>query len=135
MSTSPNKPMETDLRCAPAGHRQSIDQTQAVPQFLYIFGYETPEEARSNMVTGSDFESSAALLIDAATATEALQWGRHVSQNFVAWLFQRDGQPDADWTSLEFAHWLEPEGTAAWKTSRNVPHVCVGEVPPFELLL
>jgi hypothetical protein len=35
-----------------------------MPQFLFIFGFESPEERRCNQVNGTDFESSVALWID-----------------------------------------------------------------------
>ncbi|HEY2155304.1 MAG TPA: hypothetical protein VGH33_06715 [Isosphaeraceae bacterium] len=44
--------------------------------FLFVFGYESPEERRINQVQGTDFESSAAVWIDAPDEAAALQAGR-----------------------------------------------------------
>ena len=43
--------------------------------FLFVFGYETPEEWRSNQHQGTDYESSEAVWISAENEEAALNSG------------------------------------------------------------
>jgi hypothetical protein len=100
-----------------------------------MFGYEDPSEAASNARAGTDFESSAGVLIDAPDPSRALNWGREVSQAFVTWLFKRENAVAPNWLADQFAHWLEPEAGEAWVAFFDAPVVEVGQMPPFERLL
>jgi O-acetyl-ADP-ribose deacetylase (regulator of RNase III) len=100
-----------------------------------MFGYEDPREAVSNARSGTDFESSTGVLIDAPDVEDALRWGREVSQAFVTWLFERENEPAPDWRAGNFAHWLEPDASEAWAALANAPVVKVGQMPSFERLL
>jgi hypothetical protein len=51
-------------------------KNEEMKNFLYVFGYWTPEQRRQNELHGWDDEDSAALLVDAETEAQALEWGR-----------------------------------------------------------
>ena len=106
-----------------------------MPRFLYRFGYASPAEQASNLQYGSDFESSAAVLIEASDASEALRWGQEISGAFVTWLFENAGAAAPNWISGRFANWIEPEGTDAWLECANAPVIRVGAMPSFQDLL
>ena len=42
--------------------------TESVPEFLYIFGYMTPEQAKANTAHGWDDEDSEAVFIERRVA-------------------------------------------------------------------
>ncbi|MCX5662970.1 MAG: hypothetical protein NTW19_25070 [Planctomycetota bacterium] len=94
-----------------------------MPTFLYIFGYETPNQARHNTLLGWSDEDSRQLLIDAKDEVEALEWGSKVSDRFIQLLY-RDPRVSSD----GYAQWVEvpPE---PWP---DVPRVAVGVMPDFE---
>lgn len=100
---------------------------------LFLFGYETPAEAWSNSVNGTDFESSAGLWITNASEEDTLDWGRVVAQRFVAWLFERAGENAYLWADAQFAYWIEADPDVL-KTAAELPVVVVGEMPDFTAL-
>src|SRR5262245_45744443 len=97
-----------------------------------MFGYEDPCDATSNARTGTDFETSTGLLIDAPDPSTALDWGREVSRAFVIWRFQQETRVAPDWRADTFALCLEPDAGGAWVAFSNAPVVEVGQMPPFE---
>lgn len=99
-------------------------------RFLFIFGFETPAQARNNQAHGWDDEESEALGIFAPSAPEALEWGCEVAERFIQRLFRNDA---VSWKAQRFAHWIEPEGSPRsvsvdWST---LPVVRCGEYPDF----
>ena len=80
-----------------------------MPRFLYCFGFETPLQARNNAQFGWDDEDSHRVWIIAPTEAAALEWGRHISERFVASLF---GDPSISWAAGNFAHWIETDAQA-----------------------
>jgi hypothetical protein len=75
-------------------------------RFLFIFGYEPPEEHRANE-RGSDFESSNAVWVRASSEEEALSRGRTYANEFVAKLYREEKMPVVPaWTEQDFAHWI-----------------------------
>ena len=100
---------------------------------LFLFGYETPAEARSRLVDGTDFESSTGLWITSASEEDALDWGRAVAQQFVTWLFERAGEDACPWADARFAHWIEADPSVL-KAAAKLPIVAVGEMPDFAVL-
>jgi hypothetical protein len=54
-----------------------------MPQYLYIFGFNTPEQIEGFEKHGWDDEDSEAVFIVAVSEQEALMWGREISQEFV----------------------------------------------------
>jgi hypothetical protein len=69
-------------------------------RYLYIFGYETPGEAERNRRLGCDDESSCALVIEASSPDEALDWGRQVAEEFYRRLYRDD---QTSWARARFA--------------------------------
>jgi hypothetical protein len=75
-------------------------------RFLFIFGFESPEEHVANQL-GSDFESSHAVWVRASSAEEAMLIGRSYADEFVAKLYRGEQMPTMpSWTDQNFAHWI-----------------------------
>jgi hypothetical protein len=76
-------------------------------RFLFVFGYESPTEHRSNREHGSDFESSNAVWVRASSEEEALSKGRAFADEFVAKLYCEKKAPESSrWSEQDFAHWI-----------------------------
>ena len=101
-----------------------------MPEFLYVFGFETPQQAKANSSHGWDDEDSEAVFIEAESATAALEWGRQISEQFIRDLFRND---DASWWRSSFAHWIaeSPEEQFTPEALSTLPHVRYGEHPIF----
>jgi hypothetical protein len=79
-------------------------------EFLFIFGYESPDERRSNLEHGTDFESSKAIWVIAHSKQRALEIGKQYAEKWVADLFVSHGIADYEgWLESRFAHWIEDE--------------------------
>jgi hypothetical protein len=105
-----------------------------VQKFLYVFGYCTPSQAANNEKHAWDDESSAALFVAAETQEEALQWGRHVSNEYVAHLYRAAGLPEAiSWVDSGFASWIQqlPSEDFPDEYLARVPVVQAGKMPDF----
>ena len=74
-----------------------------MPEFLYVFGFETPAQSRANHAHGWDDEDSRAVFIEADSAELALEWGRRISERFIRDLYRTDG---AGGWSGSYAHWI-----------------------------
>ena len=101
-----------------------------MPIFLYGFGYEDKIDMECNRRTGSDYESSTGVFIDAGSEEEALEWGREISEAFVR--YEHD-DPSVSWRALGYAHWIEhDQESGSWKHCLSFfPRVRVGEFPDF----
>jgi hypothetical protein len=101
-----------------------------MPTFLYGFGYEQKDEMDHNRATGSDFESSTGVFIDAPSEADALAWGCEISEAFMRYAH---GNPSVSWRALRYAHWIEPDPeSCSWKHCLSFfPKVRVGEFPDF----
>ncbi len=98
-------------------------------KYLYIFGYETPEQQRSNAAHGWDDEDSAAVFIVAEDEQHALEWGHAISQELVSLLFKRQ---DARWDAHRFAAWIDRDyatGSLSADALHAIPIVKRGEYP------
>jgi hypothetical protein len=97
-------------------------------KYLYFFGYETPQQFTANREHGWDDEDSHAVFVIASSESEALRWGREISETFVAKLF-RDGA--VSWKQLNYAHGIEtnPEERYSSAELQNIPVVQVGQLP------
>ena len=73
-------------------------------RFLFVFGYESPEDAKAN-AGGDDAESSYAVWVAAASEAEAMEKGRAYAEKFVA---ARHSNAHAakipSWCAGNFAH-------------------------------
>lgn len=96
-------------------------------EFLFMFGYESPNEHESNRTTGSDFESTGLLRIVASDEQHAKAWGEEVAERFVSML-HRD--PALSWKQKGYAAWIESEPDEHLrKRWGSLPLVRVGEYP------
>jgi hypothetical protein len=99
-----------------------------VSRYLYIFGFETPEQARLNRANGWDDEDSRAIFIEAASVEEALSWGRAISEEFLKEL-HRDRS--VSWAMHDYAHWIEDDPAARFGPGAlaGLPVVTVCQYP------
>lgn len=74
--------------------------------FLYMFGFETPDERESNDKHGTDFETCRWFRIFAQSEDEALGWGHKLAAWFLGEVY---GPEFGDWTPDQFAAWIEHE--------------------------
>lgn len=90
---------------------------------LYFFGYETPQQFAANRENGWDDECNQV----ASSESEALRWGREISEAFVASLF-RDSP--VSWKQMNYAHGIEakPEERYSAAEINNIPVVQVGQL-------
>lgn len=102
-----------------------------MPEYLYIFGYETPKQAKANAAHGWDDENSEAVFIEAESAEAALDWGRQISERFIRQIY---GCEDAGWWRTSFAHGIaeRPESEFSPDALSSIPHVRCGEYPSFK---
>jgi hypothetical protein len=76
-------------------------------RFLFVFGYESPEERHSNEKHGTDFESSNAVWVRAASEEEAMLKGREFANEFVAKRYREERARGASqWSEQKFACWI-----------------------------
>ena len=103
-------------------------------KYLYLFAYESSEQAGVRGCGEFAEESSAGVFIDAKSREEALEWGQEVSEKFVSWLY---GESAMDWESMGFAHWVEenPEVEYPPEVLAKLPTVAAGSFPDFKRLL
>ena len=79
-----------------------------MPDFLFVFGYESPEEWRTNRAQGTDFEPSHAVWIAAPNGDAALRAGSSYAERYVQSLFRQQGMElQPSWSASGFAHWIE----------------------------
>jgi hypothetical protein len=97
-----------------------------MPRYLYIFRCQTPEQLQAK----DPDESSEACFIEAGSVEEALEWGREVSERYVA---QRLGEGAVSWKVQGFPHWIEPEPFKEYPEAalRNLQVVSCGNYPDF----
>ena len=81
----------------------------SMKRFLFAFGYESPEDARTNVV-GGDAESSNAVWVSAASEKVAIEEGCRFAEEFVAAQFKKAGiSPAPSWRAGNFAHWISED--------------------------
>ena len=75
-------------------------------QFLFVFGYESPEDSQANK-NGDDAESSSAVWVEAQTEAEAMERGRAFAEEFVAVRYAKAKTPEIpSWRAGNFACWI-----------------------------
>ncbi len=78
--------------------------------FLFVFGYESPEEWRTNREHGTDFESSSAVWIAAPDVGSAMRIGQAHAERWVNELFKTHVDiAFPGWSASGYAHWIEHE--------------------------
>ena len=74
--------------------------------FLFVFGYESPDDARANR-SGDDAESSSAVWVEASSEEEAVERGRAFAEEFVASRYAKaKAAVIPSWRAGNFAHWI-----------------------------
>ncbi len=96
--------------------------------FFYHFGYERPDEQKSNERNGTDFESSGYFLIDADDEQAALKWGDELANWFVQEAFR--GKISYQWINSEFASWIEHDEKPP--SENNFPAIKIGDYPDLK---
>ena len=87
-----------------------MESNRTLDTFLFCFGYESPEEWRSNEQHGTDFESSYAVWVQADSEDEAVEAGLEFAQSWVAELFREAEVSDfSGWQESDYAYWIEGE--------------------------
>ena len=104
-----------------------------MPRFLYMFSYQTPEQMLAAPTADSPEESSQALFIEAASADQALGWGREISEAYLQYLF-----PDekVSWKARGFDHWIETDPRQEYPADllATLQVVAHGSFPDFDRL-
>jgi hypothetical protein len=102
-------------------------------EYLFVFGYRTPEQLARSLECGSDDEDSRAVYILAPSESAALEWGRTLAEKFVQWLY---GDQKVSWTAGNYAHWVEANPTQRFSSDAlvHIPRVEVGQLPNWEVL-
>ena len=60
---------------------------------LFIFGYQTPNQARNSELQGLNDEDSLSFFVDAETEKSAEEWGKVVAQMFLNALYEDEYEP------------------------------------------
>jgi len=77
-------------------------------KYLFVYGYEAPDDWARNALHGSDDESSDAVWIHARSEAEALDAGCAYAQRRVSALFAaRPPSAFPGWIEAGYAHWIE----------------------------
>ena len=102
-----------------------------MPHYLYIFGFNTPEQIEDWEKHRWDAEDSEAAFIEASSEAEALAWGREVSREFVRRLYGTQG---LNWRETDYANWIEaaPETTFSPADLFRICIIRVGEHPRLD---
>ena len=75
-------------------------------RYLFIFGYETPEQFKYNSECGTDDEDSIAFFLDAPDEGAAINRGREIAAEFAQRLFAVAGM-ESPWSPDNYANWIE----------------------------
>ena len=83
--------------------------------YLFVFGYEAPDEWAANRRAGTDDESSFAVWIEADDIEVAERRGRSFAEEWVASLFDDAAVEDfPGWSASGYASWIEADPTRRW---------------------
>ena len=100
-------------------------------EFLYVFGYESPDEYEVNKAEGTDYESAGCFKLFAITSDDALRWGRVLSDWYIMKLFG-DKKPGR-WLGDDYANWIETDSSHhMYELGQSLTILNVGEYPDFE---
>ncbi|MGE0127897.1 MAG: hypothetical protein AB7U82_07450 [Blastocatellales bacterium] len=105
-------------------------------QYLFVFGFCTPQQWLNNERQGWDDEDSYAFFVEAANAEDAMHWGRQVVDSYVRFLFEEAKWPEPlpSWRNANFACWIEehPLDRFSGLAIETLPVISVGEIPSFD---
>jgi hypothetical protein len=99
-----------------------------MPDYLYIFGFEAPDEARRNDRFGWDDEDSDGVVIEADDEAAALAWGHQISEPFLELLYRDSGM---SWRDRGYLGWIERNPNRKADRWEHQQHVHVGAFPDF----
>jgi hypothetical protein len=114
--------------------KASCTKEKMMPQFLFCFGFCTPEQLAANDLYGGDDESSECFFVTADSRESALLWGCEVAEAFWRYLFKgaSSGRDAPSWREARFAFWLEEDPESAFPGELlRLPLVKDGEMPDF----
>jgi hypothetical protein len=100
-----------------------------MPEYLYVFGYETPNQRRNNAEHGWDEEDCGVVFIVADSEQEALEWGDRVAEAFVRVLYD---DPNETWNRSLYAAGIECPSNFTKEQLQDIPHVNYGEFPNLQ---
>lgn len=104
-------------------------------EFLYVFGYEDPINYEVNNRFGTDYESSNLIKIVADSEIQAKQWGDNIAEEFIKFLFRKEGMNEVSWKNDRYAGWIEKKPDEhTLQYWEQILIVKVGEYPDFEEL-
>lgn len=66
-------------------------------KYLFVFGFETPEQKIANSTYGYDDEDSAAVFIRAKNEEEALNWGKQIIKEAMRFLYKEN---TSEWSDI-----------------------------------
>lgn len=100
-----------------------------MPEFAFIFGYESPDDVAANAVSG-DAEKIGFFRIIAESEDAALAWGKTLAETYVKRLF---APLEQTWAAGAYAVWIEHEPDAELREAlAQAPLIAVGEDADFE---
>jgi len=99
-----------------------------MPEYLYIFGFETPHEAHNNDRFGWDDEDADGVVIEADDEAAALAWGNHISEQFLELLYRDSG---LSWRDRGYLGWIERNPNAETDHWEDQQRIRVGGLPDF----
>lgn len=96
-------------------------------EYLYSFGYETPNQSKLNIEYGWDDEDSESIIILSESADQALIWGEEISERFIKLLYM---DINISWKQSGYSHLVEEINSS--KDYIELQTVCYDEFPDFE---
>jgi len=102
-------------------------------RYLFVFGYETPDQYQYNTESGTDDEDSIAFFLDAHDESSALARGRELAAGFARHIYGAAGM-DSPWTPENYANWIEhnPLQRFSGLVLETLPIVKPNETPNFD---
>jgi hypothetical protein len=101
-----------------------------MPNFLFLYYYETPDQLRANPLFGTSVEEIRALLIEAENEAQAVRCGIKLASDHVRQVYEREVQVrDFEWDPARYRHWVEQCPHEKWSEAqlRRIPRVRVEE--------
>lgn len=98
-------------------------------EYLYVFGYETPNQRRNNADCGWDDEDCGVVSISADSEREALEWGDRIAESFVRVLYDDSNE---SWSREQYAAGIECTSSFTKEQLQDIPHVNYGEFPNLQ---
>lgn len=97
-----------------------------MPNYLFLFYYETPEQLRTNAICGTEAEEIQALLIEAGSEALALRCGIQVARARVKLIYEREACAVGNaWDPARYRHWVERRPHEKWSEDQlsKIPRV------------